>query len=434
MKKPVSPKLDVSRLVTLPPPYPRHHPAVNNSHPDLNSQRATLRSLNLNEEVKKIRQQYMSDETTAKFRPDSPAAWADRRKRMRLDIQQQVANGNMSFAAAAKREAEFESDEARRGRERAQQSFDHFQAQVVGPLNTQYNSRLNQASAALELLIEGLSNEASSHNPNSTQEEGDEQPELLEKLTLVKWLHEAREQLYKDMTQLEDESNEHYKTIILFPYRQSGNRDKVQEVESFFAKDLADRREDYERKSLKRYEELLRVMEKHVMRGVETQLSAFWDIAPELTEVLQRIPADLGRCDVEIPAGEYDENPAYGEFPLQYLYTLLLHAERSAYQFIESQINLQCLLHEVKTSVMVAGCRLMRTQRWMAGEEAASVEQEMREIGRSEEATLTAELKDRATTVEEQWRQALGTDIRGCQQRIKARLVEEGGFDEGLDE
>ena len=36
-------QMDISRLVTLPPPYPRHYPAVNNSHPELVSYRTTVR-------------------------------------------------------------------------------------------------------------------------------------------------------------------------------------------------------------------------------------------------------------------------------------------------------------------------------------------------------------------------------------------------------
>ena len=42
---PNSRRLDISRLITLPPPYPRHHPAVNNSHPDLDYTRSVVRSL-----------------------------------------------------------------------------------------------------------------------------------------------------------------------------------------------------------------------------------------------------------------------------------------------------------------------------------------------------------------------------------------------------
>lgn len=433
-RTPNIPRLDVSRLITLPPPYPRHHPAVNNNHPDLAGLRGILRGLNMAEQIAQIRQQHEQDERTQALRPDSSTAWLDRRKRMRQAIQQQVSMGTMSFAEAAQQEADFEAEEAKRGRDRAQKSFDHFQAQVVVPLNGQYKGRVSQASAAIDQLVEGLSNEANSHNPNATQEEGDEQPELLEKLTLVKWLHEAREVLYKDLVELEDESNEHYKSIILFPYRQAGNKEKVQEVESFFGKDLNDRREAFEKKSLRRFEELLRVLEKHVTRGVETQLSAFWDIAPELLTVVQKVPARLAGFEVQIPPHEYDENPSYGEYPLQYLFTLLLHAERSAYQFIESQINLQCLLHEVKTSVMVAGCRLMQTQRCLAGEETSSVNEEMQEIRRSEDATLTADLKDRVSVVEEQWRQALGTGIRESQDRIRRHLSSQGGFDESLEE
>src|SRR5690606_22265771 len=118
------------------------------------------------------------------------------------------------------------------------------------------------------------------------------------------------------------------------------------------------RRVEYETEALQRIEQFMDVIEENVKRGVETHLSAFWDIAPPLLDLVQQIPDDLDNLRIKIPPAEYQENPSYHEFPLQYLYSLLCHAEKSTYQFIESQTNLLCLLHEVKSGVMTTSCRL----------------------------------------------------------------------------
>ncbi|RAL67726.1 hypothetical protein DID88_008460 [Monilinia fructigena] len=74
---------------------------------------------------------------------------------------------------------------------------------------------------------------------------------------------------------------------------------------------------------------------------------------------------------------------------MQYLYTLLVHAGKSTYQFIESQTNLLCLLHEVKVGVTAANCRLMGTQRVAQGEGKEEVERELEAVKREEEGRLT---------------------------------------------
>lgn len=432
-RTPDIPRLDVSRLITLPPPYPRHHPAVNNKHPDLASLRGILRSLNDREENTSIRDKGASEAGIITPGSDAAAELAERRRKYRRDIQHQINQGRMSFSEAAKQEATFEVIEAKRVRDETKSAFERFQVDVVAPLNTLHSQKINQATASITQLTESLSYEAESHNPNQIQEEGDEQPEMLEKLTLMKWFHEAQEQVHKDQFDLEGESNDKYRAVILMPYRQARNPEKVKEVDAFFIKDAKDRKADYDKKALKRFTELLRVMEKHAMRGVEVQLSAFWDIAPELLAVVQKVPSNLNGFDILIPPQEYDENPAYSDFPLQYLYSLLLHAEKSAYQFIESQTNLLCLLHEAKTSVMLADCRLTKSQRCATGEDPDDVQRLTERIQRDEDASLTVDLKERVQLVEDQWREALGAGLKKCQERIKVHLEELGGFDD-LDE
>ena len=434
-KKPYNPrKLDVSRLVTLPPPYPRHHPAVNNNHPDLSNSRATLRNLNDESQVEKVRREYETDPDMANLRPESPSSATCRRQTFRRSIQQRVNQGVTSFAEAAEEEANFDAQEQKRSRRQASQAFDEFKARVMTPLNALYAQKISQATTALDELGESLNSEARSHNPNQTQEEGDEQPELLEKLTLMKWLHEARDHLHKGQFELESESDSRYKELILSPYRQMGNHDKVREVESFFSQDIKKRKSEYELKAQERMEVFHKTVEDHVTRGVEVQLSAFWDIAPSLHTIIQQVPQHLEGFDIVIPDEEYQESPSYHEHPMQYLYTLLEHTGKSAYQFIESQTNLLCLLHEVKTGMMTAECRVQQTQRELAGEDVRLVQEEIQQARKVGDRSLTGDLKERVGLVEEQWRQALGKGLEDLQDRIKTFLFETGGWDENMED
>lgn len=425
-------KLDVSRLVTLPPPYPRHYPAVNNNHPDLASIRANLRSLSDLEGVAPTKEHYVAKIDVR--REQERTQLAERRSDLRYNIQENIRSGIMSFADAAKAEAEFEAREDKRTQEMVQMEFDIFQKDVATPLHAMFSERITKASASIDHLRSGLFNDARESNPNQTQEEGDEQPELLEKLTLIKWLFEAREQLHREMFELEDERNDRYKSIVLTPYVQAGNDEKVKEANDFFKRDAQDRKLVFEKETLKRFEDFLNVIEENVTRGVEIQLSAFWDIAPGLLAIVQKVPSKLDGFDILIPPQEYEENPSYHDFPLQYLFSLLAHAGKSAYQFIESQVNLLCLLHEVKTGVMTAGSRLLETQRYLAGEDFASIDREMKAIRQDEEARLTEDLKEKVALVEGQWGEALGKGLEDCKNRVEAFLDERGGWDESLKE
>ncbi|KAF2020668.1 hypothetical protein BU24DRAFT_339311 [Aaosphaeria arxii CBS 175.79] len=425
-------RLDVSRLVTLPPPYPRHHPAVNNSHPDLNSIRSTLRLSSELGEVKTTKERFTTKIQAHKEQEST--SLAERRSQLRFNIEQNVKNGVMNFTEAAKAENDFETREHKRAQETVQYVFDTFQADVANPLHAMFCERINKVSASIEHLKARLKDDAQELNPDHTQEEGDDKPELLEILTLLKWLFESREQLHKEMFELEDERNDLYKDIIILPYIQTKNDQKVKEASNFFGQDARDRKVTWEKEILKRYEEFMNIVETNVTRGVEAQLSAFWDIAPGLLAIVQKVPQRLRDFDIVIPPQEYEENPAYHDFPLQYLYTLLAHAGRSAYQFIESQINLLCLLHEVKTGVMTAGSRLLETQRILEGEDLASVDTEMRAIREDEESRLTEDLKDKVGLVESQWGEALGNGMDECKNRVEAFLVQQNGWDDALKE
>jgi len=410
-------KLDISRLVTLPPPYPRHHPAVNNSHPDLSDVRAVVRSLSEEEEPTSIRDTYDSQIFGKRQQADS---WCKHQRSLhRQDIELRIEHGGISQEEYGEAEMKLEATIHNSEKEITQGDFDLFQNSVLTPLHAIFSDRIKVATSSLHKLSSRLFSDAQSHSPNLPQEEGDEQPELLEKLTQLKWLFEARESLHRQIYDLLSDRNDRYKAIVLLPYKQSQNREKYAEAEEFFAQDAQDRRIAFERAVCSRAQAFSSVVENNVSRGVELQLSAFWDIAPSLLEVLHKIPHDLEGFEVQIPANEYEENPSYYQHPLQYLYSLLSHAEKSSYQFIESQINLLCLLHEMRSHTLIARLKFATQSNESQG---------------YEERKLTEDLKEKVGIVEGQWEEALGSELMEARERVRGRLLEEGGWDDEEEE
>lgn len=415
-------KLDVSRLVTLPPPHPRHHPAVNNNHPDLADVRAVVRSLHDFGEVEMIKESFCSQMQDRRQRAES---WCKHQRSLHSqDVQFRIEQGDICEEEFDQAVLDFELKMNQSEKETTQADFDLFQKVVVSPLHAIFSDRITQATSSFDELSSRLFTDAQQHSPNMPQEEGDEQPELLEKLTQLKWLFEARETLHRETYDLLSERNEKYKVIVLLPYKQSRNQDKLKEANSFFAQDARDRQLTFEKAVSSRAEEFVTVIEVNVMRGVEVQLSAFWDIAPSLLKVLQKIPRQLRGFEIQIPLNEYTENPSYYEHPMQYLYSLLGHAEKSTYQFIESQINLLCLLHEAKEGALMARCRVEETTFTTEGRWDGEGKK------RWEEKRLTDDLKEKVGVVEGQWKEALGEELLSVRERIREWLLEEGGWNE----
>lgn len=452
--------MDVSRLVTLPPPYPRHYPAVQNSHPDLLSYRTLVRTVSDLSVLNSRRSRYKS--STEALQKEHQARITENRRNFRINIQAQIQEGSISYAEAAEAEAALKTEEHAAQKTRVQSEFDSFQDVVLNPLHDLLNDRIAQTSTHISSLHSQLLTSATDllHNPNTTQSAGDERPELLEQLTVLKWLFEAREQLHRELFTLLSERNSKYQAIVTLPYTQTGNSEKIRETTAFFAQDTRERTITFENEVLKRHERFLGVVEENVLRGVEAQLNAFWDIAPGIWEVCMKVPernpnnkdttttttttpppaAGGVWSGIHIPALELQENPSYRDHPMQYLYSLLLHAERSTYQFIESQINLLCLLHEARTGVLSAKIRVWEVQQQQhqnppdvaADARAQEVKDQARQKKEQEEKVLTADLKDRVATVEGQWTEALGSAIVGTRERVRAWLVEEGGWDKEL--
>jgi hypothetical protein len=418
--------LDVSRLVTLPPPYPRHYPANDNNHPDLETLRSTLESLRDLNDIVESKKAFQNKVSLNRERQAQDAD--ERHTQMRHNIQEQLQIGQMSYASAAAAEEEFNQAEAQSAQQFVSQEFASFKPEVMTPLHALLSERITKATACITQLKAGLVTSADNPSPNQQQEEGDEQPELLEKLNILKWFFEAREGLHRELFELEGENSERYREVILMPFRSGGNEDRMRDAESFFSSDRLQRKVAFDKSTLKRFEQFAKIVEESVSRGVEDQLNAFWDIAPGLLAVVQKVPVDLRDCELHIPGAEYEENPDYERFPLLYLHSLLTHAEKSAYQFIESQTNLMCLLHEAHTSVMVANIRLLETQRCGEGETWQDVTKEMEDCKRAEEERLTMELKDKVETVESQWREALGSGLAEAKERVEHFLVQMDGW------
>ncbi|KAJ5606105.1 hypothetical protein N7510_008886, partial [Penicillium lagena] len=423
-----SQRLDISRLVTLPPPYPRHHPAVNNNHPDLVSYRTTVRSITDLSEIKSTRQRYQVD--VEKMIQEHQDQVRDGHRQFKSNIQGQIQAGSLTFAEAAEAEAAMISEDNKRERELEKRQLDTYQDIVLNPMHTILTDRIARATACINELSSKLFDDAQHETPDQTQGEGDEKPELLEKLTQLKWLFEAREQLHREAYDLVSDRDEKYKAVALLPYKQNNNEEKIRETQAFFSQDALDRKVEYETAAVDRFESFLDTIEQNVVRGVEVQLSAFWDIAPSLVALVQQVPERLGGFQVQIPTTEYTENPSYHAHPLQYLYSLLSHAEKSSYQYIESQTNLLCLLHEVRSAVMRANRNLVEAERNQHGEKAEDVQREMQNTSSEEELTLTTDLKDKVATVEGQWAEALGSQIQGLRERVREQLVLEDGWED----
>ena len=418
--------LDISRFVTLPPPYPRHHPAVNNNHPDLANIRTVVRSLHETEDEEAVRASYTAQISEKRKRADS---WRQHQRSLHdQDMRFRMDHEELSQEEFDQAASEIDVKIKRSEKEITQTDFDLFQNAVVSPLHALFSERIIKANSTIEELSGRLFSDAQKHSPNLPQEEGDEEPELLEKLNQLKWLFEARENLHRKTYDLLSERNDKYRAIVLLPYQQSENREKRVEAEQFFANDARERTITFENEVSSRFDAFLSIVEANITRGVEIQLSAFWDIAPPLHRILNRVPQDLQGFEIQIPPNEYTENPEYYTYPLQYLYSLLAHAQKSTYQFIESQINLLCLLHEIKNAAMNARYQAQghKVQQHEAGIAL--------DVGRKrEEARLTDDLKEKVGVIEGQWEEALGEELMAVRERVRCWLLENGGWDDDND-
>jgi hypothetical protein len=430
---PMSPQaVDISRFITLPPPYPRHYPAVNNSHPKLAASRNLVRTLSDLTELEDRRSRH--NVSVEALRTEHKRKVREAQQTFKANIHAQIGEGSITYAEAAEAEQALKLDENRQEKICLQAEFDTLQDVMINPMHDMLNARVEQLNAGIVELTEKLVAETQAQNLDRPQQEGDAMPEILEYLTQLKWLFETREHAHQEIFNLLSERNDKYKAIVLLPYHQVSHLEKIRDTEDFFHRDSLQRKRIFRDESVERYQTLCQLVSEHVAQEVELQSSAFWDIAPAILDLIQSLPdGRIPMGAIAIPQAEYEENPSYVEFPQQYLYSLLDHAEKSTYQFIESQINLNCLFHEVKLGVLKARCRAAEASRAQNDLNNTDLPAEdPREIRDKEEAQATAELKQQVTMIEEQWMEALGNALQSKKERVKLDLENVGGWDDSI--
>jgi len=423
--------LDVTRLVTLPPPYPRHYPAVNNSHPALSTLRANHRAVADLSSIRELMQSHESVEMSRRQQWRTVAG--ERLRHFRSQTQASINSGKISYNDATQAELTFRQSEAANVLKQADTQCQDFRQRVHDPVYRMLAEHSRSCDDCIDQLIKALDTEAGCDQNLLAQTEGDERPELVEQLTLLKWLFESREHIHKERFDIDTALLARESASVLINYRQNANEAQLRQAEQHFEHERQRRQLRYAQETYKRFDHLRRTVERHISRGVEIQLSAFWDIAPGLGEVVHKVPSNLQGFDIGVPPNELAENMSYHEFPLQYMYTILVHAKKSAYQFIEAQTNLLCLLHEVHTATEAAALRLREIERTAGGESVSQVQAEISRFKKQKEQELTEDLQGKVHEVEGQWREALGTSIEECIGRVRTWLEHTGGWDEGLE-
>ena len=173
-------KVDIQKLVTLPPPFPRHFPAVNNAHPDLADSRAVVRSLHEKEEVEHVTESYRVQILEKRQRAES---WCKHQRL--LHRQFQIEHGNISQDELQDSQVELVEKLTNSEKNVVQTDFDLYQSLVLTPLHALFSDRIKLADTTLNMLSSRL---FSNQSPDLPQEEGDDRPELLERLTQIKWV------------------------------------------------------------------------------------------------------------------------------------------------------------------------------------------------------------------------------------------------------
>ncbi|EXJ65634.1 uncharacterized protein A1O5_11161 [Cladophialophora psammophila CBS 110553] len=423
--------LDISRFITLPPPYPRHHPAVNNSHPKLATYRRLVRTLSDLSELQSRRSRH--NLSVEALRTEHKRKIAEGQKNFKTNISAQINEGSITFAEAAEAEQALKMEENMAEKACLQAEFDTLQDVVINPMHEMLHDRATQLNAHMTALTQQLVADMQASDLDRPQQEGDAMPEILEYLTQLKWLFETRETVHKEIFNLLTERNDKYKAIVLLPYHQVSNFEKIRDTEDFFNRDSVERHKAFCEEALLRYQSFVDLVAEHVQGEVELQSSAFWDIAPGLLDLIQKIPDNMDQLGaIVIPDAEYEENPVYRQFPQQYLFTLLDHAEKSTYQFIESQSNLNCLFHEVKVSLIAARCRATEARRARAELDGPVAGEDPVQVRDEQEKAATAELKQQVAMIEEQWLEALGSALQSKKGRVKMFLESVGGWDDSI--
>ncbi|KAL7266400.1 hypothetical protein RUND412_011055 [Rhizina undulata] len=380
--------LDIAPLLTL-VPGPKEYPAVNNAHPTLAVFRNLVRTLNDLTPMTTLKSNFTTNSNAAK---ESASLESLKRRNAHLEsVSRLLREGKIGYDQLNALNSRLECRENEFLLQVLRREFEQYQKEVVDPAHTDLTERINAASAAYADLEREIVE--SQRNPPRREQEGEEVPELLEKLTCLKWLFEVREQLHREIFELLSDRNSRYRTLVLTPHFQAQQAEKIREKSLLLDRESAGFKLTTARESLKRYKAFLNTIEANVTKGVEAQMSSFWDMAPLLSECCEKIPNDLTNVVPLVPPEEFHDNPQWLRQPLGYLEAKLSAAEKGSWGFVEVQTNLLCLLHEVKTACAGARWRLVEAEGDVEGREDAGFKEECDRGRQEEEGKLTEDLK-----------------------------------------
>lgn len=507
--------LDISRLVTLPPPYPRHYPASQNSHPDLALYRTTVQTVSDRTELESTKRAFHTESASLKTEQGSRGqtqallyAEYDRYRNTVVEPLRQILSDRAAMVTGC---------------------LDQLQAHLTLELGPLTNDDSNGSGGGISGTSVSNGIRGNGLGPlDQPQEGGDELPEATEQLATLCRLFEARERLLCDRFDLDAELAERYRAFVLWQYdatasesteTKAGSGERAISIDNnlatdptnqaknavltFFARDSAARWLAHTASAAARHDSLAALIDGLVARAAEALLSAFWDVAPGVAEVVGCLPGgndevtgnddddranggkgsggiseeELALCGkseserggqgklstaaaplsfsrsrsglappildalstlrLAIPATERTENPSYAQFPLQYLYTLLDHAERATRQLIRAHKAAWELANDVADARVAAHRELVRAEREVerlgSNQTGDSLPQGLKKQEENEEAREETRLsrtppEERVAMAEAQWEEGLGQRLKVAKRRVRICLEHQGGW------
>ncbi|KAI5812152.1 hypothetical protein BZA77DRAFT_270445 [Pyronema omphalodes] len=394
----VKTSLDIAPLLTLLPTWPKEYPAVNNSHPRLEVFRDLVRTLNDISKITTLQTRF--DDSTEKTKDQFLTESQRRRISQAERIQGLYTRGDLNYDEMERLNLQFEHEESKIRYEAEEEDFNSFVKSVVEPAHRDLHERITAATAAYSDLVMLINARNPSKSINNNNDDGEEeQPELLEYLTALKWIFDVRESLYQHSHDILSSRNERYRNLTLTPLRDARDQTPLQQASAFFTKDAQDRAAEFKKLKIQRYEKFMDFIELQCSIGVEEARSRFWEIAPLIMECLEKIPQALENVVPIVPPEESIEHPEWVELPMRYLERKIAETEGAMRSLgLEEGEGLLCLLHGVKTALSRA-----------KGE------------GQEQERRLTEDLKEKVGMIEEEWQEGLG----GLLERIKGDVERE---------
>ncbi|KAK6339455.1 hypothetical protein TWF718_008868 [Orbilia javanica] len=412
--------LDIQPLLSIVPPYPRQFPASDNSHPSLQKTRKAITDLKDLRIIHKVR----FDFTTSVPRvQDEYAAEARARKVAHQDYIQRLFNeGRVTYEEMDRLNAEFERREGDIKADELQKEFDRFQKEVVTPSHTELTDRIEKATSLMEKIQSDIS---SSAKANISIREG---PELLEKLNIMRSIFETRELLYGEINTLIADRDSRYKEVTIAPFLNEGDTEGIKEAEEFFSDAAKQTQVTADKDAVERAKSFLDKVERDVIVGVESEVSNFWDVAPTLTELLERIPSDLSNFRPIIPDEEFYSNADYAQFPLLYLKKKLDYVGNSIYQHAQAQMRLLNFSVDITLLWTNTKWALGDSERVLAGEEEQRAVWQVERQKKEEEVKQTKNWEEKVKIVQEEWSQSVGNKLSEIKKRIIDQLAQQDGW------